>query len=43
MGGLRNMSRWQQNALAEAMGVELSTLYNLENKARPNVKTTERR
>ena len=30
MGGLRNMSRWQQNALAEAMGVELSTLYNLE-------------
>ena len=30
MGGLRNMSRWQQKALADAMGVELSTLFNLE-------------
>ena len=30
MGGLRNMNRWQQKALAESMGVELSTLYNIE-------------
>ena len=29
-GGIRNLNRWQQKSLAEAMGVELSTLYNLE-------------
>ena len=29
-GGIRNLNRFQQKSLAEAMGVELSTLYNLE-------------
>ena len=29
-GGIRSLNRFQQKSLAEAMGVELSTLYNLE-------------
>ena len=27
LGGLQNMNRWQQKAIADAMGVELKTLY----------------
>ena len=29
-GGLRNLNRWQQKSLAEAMGMELNTLYKME-------------
>ena len=38
-GGIRNLNRWQQKSLAEAMGVELSTLYNLEKNERQRVET----
>ena len=40
-GGLRNLNRFQQKSLAEAMGVELSTLYNLEKTENQRVQRQE--
>ena len=36
-GGLANMSRWQQKSIADAMGVQLSTLYDLEKTERDRI------